>query len=181
MEENIQKYRPLGNKTLFMLIFKKSPIMVLLVPILFFGLFFLNYVPLNYINIAAVIIIAYLMLLLIILGIIFFIGWLQYFRYAIFLGDKDLKIVRGLIATEQIGIPYRYIKDIKIERSLIDQIFGVSDIIITVLGSDENKMNDESTTILPSLSKEIALQIQDIVLKKAQVEQISILGGQKIN
>ncbi len=182
MEENIKKYHLFGTRTLFMFILQKSGIFFLFLLVLFVSLFLLSYVPSDYIDTAVNIILIYSLIVLVVLAAVFSVAWLQYSRYWIFVDDKDLKIARGLISTEQIGIPYRHIQDIKIERSLTGQMFGVSDIIITVSGSEgEQQAEKESTIILPFLPKEVALQIQDIVLKKAQVEQVNILNGaQKI-
>ena len=105
-----------------------------------------------------------------------FLGWLRYIRYGVFIDDKDFKVDRGLFSIEHIGIPYRRIQDVKIQRSLIDQFFGVSNIVITILGSDETPGSHKDSIILPSIDKNIALHIQDIVLKKAQVEQIHVLS-----
>lgn len=137
--ENIKKYHPLGQKTLFMMILRRSYIFLLLLPVLIVLLIALVYVPSNLITMVSNGIIVYLGALLLVFAIVLFLGWLEYIRYWIFVDDKDLKIARGLIATEQIGVPYRHIQDIKIKRSLLDQIIGVSDIVITVLGSE--KMN----------------------------------------
>lgn len=177
MEENIKRYHPLGSKTLFMFIFKRSFVLFVMVPLLFLLMVTINYVPVQYLDIAVNALFGYIVFLILTSAGAFFLGWLQYYRYWIFIGDKDLKIARGLIATEQIGLPFRRVQDVKIHRSLIDQLFGVSDVVITVLGEedDEKTPHDESVIILPSVSKEIGLEIQDIVLKKAQVEQVSVL------
>jgi|SRR5581483_5872540 len=178
MEDTIQRYHPLGTRTLLIFIFRKSGILFFLLLVLIAGWWLLHYVPFELINIAINIEMGVLFLFIALLVIIFSLGWLQYIRYWIFIDDKDVKIARGLIAIEEVGIPYRHIKDIKIERSLLDQLFGVSDIIVTVLGGDENQETErESQLVLPAVSKQIALSIQNIVLKKAQVEQVSVLGN----
>jgi uncharacterized membrane protein YdbT with pleckstrin-like domain len=177
MEETTKKYYPLGQRTLWVLIFRKSAMLFFLAVLFIIGVVVLAYTPALYLHAAVNIMLVYIIFLVVVAAGTFFIGWLQYFRYAVFIDDKDLKIARGLIATEQIGIPYRRIKDIKIERSIVDQIFGVSDIIISTLGEEANNasLGDESLIFLPSLDQAIALQIQDVVLKKAQVEQVSVL------
>ena len=114
---------------------------------------------------------------------ILLVAWLEYIHYGIFIDEKNLKIKKGLIAEEDTGVPYRRIKDVKIERSLLDQILGMSDIVVTILGSDESRIqkpveDDEDDVIfLPAIEKETALHIQDMILKKAQVEQIDVLSG----
>jgi uncharacterized membrane protein YdbT with pleckstrin-like domain len=181
MPETIKKYHPLGSYTLFMFIFKKSAILFLLVAILIASLVFLGYVPAEYVDMAANALIGYFVVVLVAFVVVFLVGWLQYVRYWIFVDDKDLKIARGLISTEQIGIPYKRIQDVKIERTIVDQIFGVADIVITVGGDDDSpeaSTSSENTVILPSVSHSIALEIQDIVLKKAQVDQVHVVSAQ---
>ncbi len=178
LTESEKKYYPLGKKTFFMLVLKRSFIFFILLPILLFGLIALNYIPSYYIDIAVNIIFIYIAFLLLVFLVAFLISWLEYFRYSISIGNKDLKIKKGLIATEEIGIPYRRIRDVKIKRSLIDQIFGVSDIVVILSDFEEkDTLSDESIIFLPSLEKNIAVSIQESVLKKSQVEQIDVLSG----
>jgi uncharacterized membrane protein YdbT with pleckstrin-like domain len=67
---------------------------------------------------------------------------------------------------------------VKIKRSLLDQIFGVSDIIVILSDFEgEGGVSDESTVFLPSLDKNIAIEIQNTILKKSQVEQINLIGA----
>lgn len=180
-QQHIQKYHPLGNRTLFMLIFRRSAVLFLLLPLFLIGLIGIFYIPVEFINLASTLLFGFFFFIVLVGIFAFFIGLLEYFRFWIFVDDKDLKIARGLISTEQIGIPYRRIQDIRIQRSLLDQIFGVSDIVIMVMGSEDDDQDTahESTTVLPALDSRIAIQIQDIVLKKAQVEQIHIVESHK--
>ncbi len=184
-QDNIKKYHPVGSRTLLVFIFRSTAVTFFMVPLFIVGLFGLSYVPSQYIDIAVNLITVSFVVLLFILSLSVFVGWLQYFRYWIFVDDKDLKISRGLISTEQIGVPYRHIQDVKITRGLIDQIFGVSDIIITVFGSGHDEGNqsqksgdDDDIVMMPALSKEIAVEIQGMILKKAQVEQVHVISQQ---
>ncbi len=174
MEEIVKQYKPVGLKTLFMMVLRRS--FVVLVMLLLFGVatFYINYLPPRYLDIALQISSVYLMMMIIIAAGVLFLGWLEYTRYGILLDEKDMKILRGLFSTEQIGIPYRRIQDIRITRTIIDQLIGVSNIIISI-APEENKDADQDVIILPSLDKNIALDIQSIVLKRAQVEQVHVV------
>ncbi len=173
--EIAEKFHPLGTKTLAMFILKRSSILFFMT-IIFIGMMFgINYVPSDYMDIALNGMMIYAVAFIIAVVLVFFVGWLRYWRYWIFIDEKDLKIASGFISTEEIGIPYRRIKDIKIERSFLDQILGLGNVIIKVLGSQEQQEDEESTMILPSVEQSIALHIQDVVLKRAQVEQVSVL------
>jgi uncharacterized membrane protein YdbT with pleckstrin-like domain len=172
-----QQYYPLGNKTLFMLIFKKSGLLFLLFLVLIASIVFLNYIPYDYLHIAINAVFIFIGVFFLMVVLVFFAGWLEYIHYGIFIEEKNLKIKKGFISEEMTGIPYRRIKDVKIERGIISQLFSVSDIIITILGSDDDDIEKEFTIFLPALPKNIALDIQDTILKKAQVEQIDVLSG----
>lgn len=176
----IKEYQPLGNKTLFMMILAESFVLLTMILVLIVVTVLLNYVnlPQKYAGIVAEIISLYEMVLLIVFGATLFMGWLRYYRYGIFLYEKSFKITSGFISIKETGIPYRRIQDITIERSLVDQLLGMSNIVITVLGLDEREAvgSDESDrVILPSLNREIASEIQDTILRRAQVEQINVL------
>lgn len=160
-----------------MLIFKRAVVLVLLLPFLFFGLFMLDRVPLDYLDVAVNILFAYVAFLVVAFIVTILVGWLEYYRYSISISEKNLNVARGLIATEQIGIPYRRIQDIRIKRSMVEQIFGVSEVVISIVGSDGDDSTQHDTIILPALAKEVALEIHANILKRAQVEQISMQGG----
>lgn len=181
METELKRFYPLGNRTLAMLILKRSFIVIFLFIVLLVFLFYFQYIPEKYINIALSVLIVYLIVLLIIFIVSFFLGWLEYWRYEIILGDKNLQMQRGLITVEQVGIPYRHIQDIKIERSLLDQIMGVSELMVTITGSEQQEIypgekypGQLHKIILPAIEKKIARHIQEIVLNKSQIQQIQI-------
>lgn len=177
-QENVQTYYPLGSKTLFMFILRRSGFLFFFLIVMLIGLFFLPNVPADYSNLAANVMLLYVALLLVSLLVVILIGWLEYFRYGIVISEKNLIIRKGFIATEEIGIPFRRIRDLKIKRSLIDQLFGVSDIVV-ILSDFEERGNspEESIIFLPALAKKTAASIQAAILKKSQVEQIDVLSG----
>lgn len=174
MEEIIKKYKPVGPKTLFMMILKRS--FILLVMLLVFGVAtsYIDYLPSQYFNAAVQISSVYVVVMIMMAVAVLFLGWLEYFRYGILLDVKDLKISRGLFSVEHIGIPYRRVQDIRIGRSLIDQFLGISNVIVSIT-SEESEGTSQDIIILPSLDKHIATNIQDVVLKRAQVEQIHVV------
>ncbi len=168
----------MGSKTLFMFILSKGLVVVVLLLILISAPFLINYIPADYENVFANGVVMYAGFVAAVTILVFFMGWLRYMRYAISIEDKDLRIRRGLLSVEEIGIPYRRIKDVKIERSLTDQLFGLSNLVVTVLGLEENVFSEkESVLILPSLPAKIAREIQESILKKSQVEEISMVNG----
>ncbi len=175
--EDVKNYYPLGQKTLVMCILKKSAIFFIFLAILFIGLFFLDNVSREYFDTAVKVIIAYVSFMLFSGLLVFFLGWLQYYRYGISIGQKHLQITRGLISIEQIGVPYKRIRDVKIKRNLIDQFLDTSDIVVALSDfEDENSSSDQSLIFLPSLDQKIATEIRDNILARSQVEQINIVN-----
>lgn len=174
MEETKKTYKPLGLKTLFMMILKRSFIILVFFAGLIIYPSLLDYLPAKYFNIGVSLFSEYIVLFIIIIVSVFFLGWLEYFRYGIFLDEKNIKISRGLFSTEQIGIPYRRIQDMRISRSLVDQFIGISNIVVSIV-AEENEKTSSDSIILPSLDKKIAEELHDIVLRRAQVEQIHVV------
>ena len=164
----------MGKKTLFLLTLKWLAGFLVLLLVIIICFITLAYIPkeqsgLIFQTIAYSLI---LDILLFLLGA--FIGWLEYIHYRISVGEKSIQVTTGIISEEQKGIPYRRIKEVKISRSLFDQIVGTSTIHITTLGSDnELTSHDETQTILPVLPKQVATQIQGELLRRAQVEEMS--------
>ena len=174
-----QSYYPLGKITLFLLILKRSGTFFALLFLLFVSLFLLNYIPPAYLKDFVAVLFAYFFLISFVLLATYCLGYLEYFRYGIFIGERNLKIKRGLFSTEELGVPYRRIRDVKAKRSITDQIFGVSNLIVVLSDFEEEDTSEESIIFLPSLSQKIAAEIQNSILRRSQVEQINLLGGQK--
>lgn len=174
----IKTYKPLGIKTLLMMILAESYILLVMLLLFFAFVIFINYMPSIYFSIGFRIFSIYRLALIFVLILTFLLGCLRYYRYGIFLYEKSFKISQGLFSIKEVGIPYRRIQDITIHRSLIDQLFGISNIVITVLGLDEREAagsDNSEKVILPSLDKKVAADIQETILRRAQVEQINIL------
>jgi uncharacterized membrane protein YdbT with pleckstrin-like domain len=175
MADEIIKYAPLGGKTLSIFILKRSAIIFLPVILLAVIIAARSYLPINYVLYANLAIIAIVVILMIVAFFIFLFGWLEYIRYKIFIDQESIKINRGVISEEQIGIPFRRIRQAEIRRSIIDQLIGISDLTLVILGEDDGGgSSKELEIILPALDKNIAIKIQDLVLERAQVEDVNM-------
>ncbi len=139
------------------------------------GLFTAIYTLPAYAVILEAIVLPALLVGVVILGITCLTGWLEYSHYGIYVNAEDFKLNRGILSQEEIGIPFSRIKEVTTKRSVLEQMLGVSTVIITILGDRGESMPAEETMItLPALSKDIALKIQDALLKKAEVEEMEI-------
>ena len=174
--ENINKqYDKLGGKTLALFILKRSGFLFVILIAIALVLGLQGFIPTDYSSIVQLVIfglaIAFVALGLIIVGL----GMLEYKHYKIIISDETIKIYRGLFSEEEIGLPFRRIKQVNIERSLTDQIFGISNINLTVLGEEDGDPTTKSDKIIISvLDKNIAEEIQNIILKESEVEEISV-------
>ena len=184
MDNTVQQYQRLGNKTLFVFIIKRSFLLVL--TLLALLLFFIasKFIPDPYagmlVGILVKIIPIYAILFVVVFLGTFLLGWLEYIHYKVFLDEESFKVTRGLLNEEELGVPYRRIKEVRIERSIADQLIGVSNITVTVLGEVEGQsFSKESEIILPAIDKNIAAQIQNGILKKSGVEQVIMAPSQQ--
>jgi len=180
---NIQIYNRVGHKTFLLFVLKRilpSFFIALIGVVILLGY---AYIPSDYAYIANIVLIALSGLFILVLALSFLLGWMEYVHYKIFIDEDNIKISRGLIDEEKIGIPFRRIKEANLERSLMDQMFGVSNVILMVLGEEEgaNSMSGEAKIILPSLETKIASQIQETVLNKSEVEEVNMNPGAPVN
>lgn len=95
------------------------------------------------------------------------IGWLEYRHYRVQVNPSNLAITRGIITEENIGIPYRRIREIKVRREIYDLVFGVSTLIVTIVGEEGEPGRQIA---LPALDKRLAVDMQHAILNRAQVE-----------
>jgi len=174
--ENINKqYEKLGGKTLSLFILKRSGFLFIILIALILALVFQGLIPVDYLDIFQSVIWGLVIALVVFGLIVVALGLLEYKHYKIIISDETIKIYRGLFSEEEIGLPFRRIKQVNIERSLMDQILGISNINLTILGEEEgNPMTKGDKILISVLDKNIAEEIQNIILKESEVEEISV-------
>jgi|WetSurMetagenome_2_1015567.scaffolds.fasta_scaffold158432_2 uncharacterized membrane protein YdbT with pleckstrin-like domain len=179
MPEEIQQYKKMGGKTLFSLIFKRCGVIFLPIVLLALIITASFFIPANYVSYIDLAMVVVWIVLIITVFFVLFIGWLEYLRYQITIDQESIKINRGIISETQTGIPFRRIREAVIERGIFDQIIGTSSLTFTVSDDDGNGDNhsQESKILMPALDKNVAIAIQDLVLEKAQVEEMNIRQG----
>ncbi|MFA5746954.1 MAG: PH domain-containing protein [Candidatus Paceibacterota bacterium] len=182
MEKANKEYQQFGKKTFFIFTLKRSPAILCI-------LFFLavlsavpRFLPDPYSEILAAYIPAIIPIgLIAAIGVFLIISsmaWLEYTHYGILIGENNFKVKKGVLNVMEIGTPYRYVKEVRIQRTLSDQVIGVSSVVIEVLGEeDEQSVPDESEIILPSIDKDVAIQIQDSILRRSEIEKFNIVRG----
>ena len=102
-------------------------------------------------------------------------GSLVYKNYTFSLEDDAFKIRRGVFSKKETAIPYRQIRDVNIERSIYQQLYGVSKLVILTVG-EESLSASVSESVIPvvdNIDKRLALIFQSELLKRANVQKIS--------
>lgn len=164
----------LGERTLLLFVLKRSGFFLLSCIIVFLIISFSGMLPdafsryTNFANFGLVI------FLLITAGVTTLTAYLEYRNYTISILEKNIKLTRGILNRFEIGIPYRRIKRIDIIRTIACQMLGVSNIIITTTGDDDEDTHDNKI-ILPYLAKSLAERIQHEILQHSQVEQMRMV------
>ena len=172
METPSKQFNKLGGKTFQFLILKRSGFLFFVLIIFALLLGFWNFIPTAYLVIAQFVLLGLFGLFVLSGLIIIILGSLEYHHYKIWITEEMITLYRGLVSEEEIGLPFRRIKQVNIERSLFDQMMGISNLNLTVLGSEEGGKEDH--ILLPALDKKLAQEIQDIILQKAEVEEINV-------
>ena len=168
MEQPIKIYSPLGNKTFALLVAKRAMVIFVLVIVLILISVFKNFVPVQFVDIVNSIILTGILVITIFLCLIILAGKLEYSHYAITIDQDNFKVRRGLISVEETAVPYRRVKEVVVKRGATEQIWGVSTIVITILGEEEGLVFSKETVItLPFIEKTIAAEIQNQIVERA--------------
>ena len=175
MENINRQYEKLGGKTLALFILKRAAILLIILLLILAVSIFQGFIPEEYLLLTRLIVIGLAAVFLFFGLLVVSLGMLEYKHYKIIISDETIKIYRGLFSEEEIGLPFRRLKQVDIERSLMDQILGVSNLNLTILGEDDgNPLTHENRLLIPNLDKNIAQEIQNIILKEAEVEEINV-------
>jgi uncharacterized membrane protein YdbT with pleckstrin-like domain len=165
----------LGGITFFIFFLKRCPFLIIIILFLAAAIFGKTYIPLEYAQYGDLAVSVLTAIFFIFIFIILFIAWLEFIRYKIYITPESIKINRGILSEEQIGIPFRHIQDATIKRGIFYQLIGVSALVLNVSGDEgAQAVSRETKIILPALNKKLALKIQDEILKKAEVEEMSM-------
>jgi len=170
------KYQSLGYKTFVIFTLKRSKLFFIFLILAVIASFIANSLTgtLSQIFSKTASIGFFLALITILIAILS--AWLEYYNYRFLLDENAFRIRRGIIPKEEIAIPYRQIQNVNIKRNLFYQIIGVSKLIILTAGHEdkEEKIKTESEGILPAVDNKLAYQIQEELLKRANIEQVII-------
>ncbi len=101
-------------------------------------------------------------------------SWFAYKSHEYCLAPDAFKVRQGVMTKQEMAIPYRQIQNVDIERSFSEQLFGLSRVIILTAGHEDatDKNASESEGILPAMDKRIAVQLQDELLRRADVQKV---------
>lgn len=175
MDGEGEVYKRLGPKTLVIFVLQKIGILFLFAIAIVVAFFLTSIAPSEYTSLLYMITGGIVAAGVVVGGMIVLVAYITYARYSIVLTPDNLQITRGFINEEEIGIPYRRIKDVRIERNIADQFIGTSDILINTTGADEDGPHgNTSLIILPSIEKNLAAHIQSEIVKRAEIEEIHI-------
>jgi uncharacterized membrane protein YdbT with pleckstrin-like domain len=159
-----------GKKTFIFFVLRRSGFFFLCI-LIFLGLFLItDVIPGAIQSYLRLIDFLFILFLILTLGITVGIGYLEYHNFTISVLDRNIKITRGIINRHEVGIPYKAIDRVDIVRTLIYQIFGISDLVVHVASNDAK--GGEETVALSFLEKGLAEEIQREILKRSQVEHI---------
>jgi membrane protein YdbS with pleckstrin-like domain len=98
----------------------------------------------------------------------------QYIAYEFMLDEHALKIRSGILNLQIEAIPYRQMQNIDIERDIIYRILGISRLVILTAGTEDANSDNESEGIIPALDKNVAHEIQQELIRRANQEKIIV-------
>lgn len=104
------------------------------------------------------------------------IGWLTYINYTFTIDANALKIRKGILNHEETALPYRQIQTINLKQDLLGRMIGVSQLVILTAGHEDanEPVSGESEGEFPVIDSELAANLQDELLKRADTERVTI-------
>ncbi len=109
-------------------------------------------------------------------------SWLVYRNSGFLLAEDALRIRRGVFTKQETAIPYRQIQNIDIERTITQQIAGLSRLVIytasrdevSAEGDDSKKGVQHDEGVIPSIDREVAERLRAELLKRANVQKVTM-------
>jgi len=183
-------YEKLGSRTFWVFVFESSSPAIVLFIVAFILLIvegdgagnvlpFLNTYPnlLTLVNSTLVIgLTGILGLFLLFIAIAFITATLKYWNYHFYMDENALRIRYGILSRFETSIPYRQIQDVDIKQTMTQRMMGVARIAILTAGHNDAERKEDgqdfSEGALPVLEKNRAEKIRDILLQRANIEQV---------
>ncbi len=123
---------------------------------------------------AATAVVISLGLIAIFLGIISSI--IKYFGTTYTITDYSIRLRHGLIARNEISIPYKSIEDVDLDQSILFRFLGLCHLIILSAGTDDEVDKTDGTGVRSSqifhmIDSDIAIKLREFLLKKSSVQE----------
>ncbi len=162
METSFQNgvyYKP-GNKVFVYFLGKRISIIIVVFVALAIGINYLEKL-LPKINIGLHLIIGIGLIFCI---ISFLFSWIKYGSIKFMLDEFAFHIQKGIMAKSDIAIPYRQIRSVNHSQSMNEKMFGIMHLTVQTVSETEDK--DASWGILPILDIQIAMSLEQEILKR---------------
>lgn len=108
-------------------------------------------------------------------GLMFFgsmvVSAFQYAAYEFMLDEHAFKIRSGILNIQIEAIPYRQMQNVDVERTILFRVLGVSRMVILTAGTEDSDTHNESEGLIPVLDKNLAMQVQEELLRRSNVEK----------
>ena len=92
------------------------------------------------------------------------------------LDENALRVRYGILSRSETSIPYRQIQDVDMKQSMTQRMMGVARIAILTAGrndvEDKADRDDSAEGSLPVIEKHRAEQLRDLLLQRANIEQV---------
>ena len=165
----------LGRKAFSLIVSKHSRFSLILLVISILAVVFRTSVGAGNVPFMDQVVLWSLVLFFVFLAWAFFISWITYINYTFALEDDAFKIRRGVFSKKETAIPYRQIRDVNIERSFSQQLYGVSKLVILTVG-EESLTSAVSESVIPvvdNIDKNLAIASQAELLRRANIQKVS--------
>lgn len=163
---DINKRHSLGHRAFILFLSRRITIVLVFFAITFGAWYGERWVPAGYELWGYYATQVLLMASIVLFVMIFLRTYLEY-RYYTYLFTEDAFIMTyGYIVRNEIATLYHQIQNVNIQRSILDRLIGVSQIIILMTGSDRDARRNQ--IVLPAVGNRKAKMVQAELLRRAR-------------
>lgn len=174
MTDPVRSYRHLGNRTLAIFIVANTKLFFLFSFLVGVMVWAKQFVPEEYAHLVGPVLLGAVGLDILFLAGAFLVGWVEYLHYSIALDVNGIMVKKGFIFEKERSVPYRRIQEVRVNRTITDKIWGVSTVVIDILGAEDESPLEENRVVIGAVARNMAVEIRNELLKRSQVEQVTM-------
>jgi len=160
------KKHSLGNRAFFIFLFRRIKFVAFLFILAFAIWYTERWIPAGYVSWGDYVAKVLFLVSSFYFAFVFLRTYFEYRYYTYLFTDEAFIMTYGYLMRNEVATLYHHIQNVNIERSPLDRMMGVSQIIIMMTGSDRETRRNQ--VVLPAVGRKKARLVQSELLRRAR-------------